>query len=462
MSNDRRTLLRQQMRATSRENVILNEMKRLGFWPNEADKPTLPEQLITQETTLNQALRELLKEQRLLKDREKHLRKIRKERMKASREKQKANREKREAARIARQTAWQEKQQTDIVYLGEEVSTGLNEEDNNTAQLQKLDLPIFESVEQLATFLKINISQLRFLAYNRKVSKISHYKRFYMAKKSGGKRLISAPMPLLKSVQYQILNELLYQLDIQDTAYGFVPNRSIVDNAKQHIGQSVVINMDLKNFFPTITYKRVKGLFKALGYAQKYATILALLCTEPETDAIKMDGERYFVAAGERHLPQGAPTSPVITNLICRTLDKRMLGAAQKLGFTFTRYADDCTFSCQETNKSNIGKMLWIAHKIVDEEGFVMHPDKLRIMHKGRHQEVTGIVVNEKLNVNRKDLKNFRALLFQIERDGFAGKSWKNNPNLPECIQGYANFVMMVNPKKGKVLKQQVRRIFEK
>jgi len=82
-----------------------------------------------------------------------------------------------------------------------------------------------------------------------------------------------------------------------------VPNRSIVDNAKQHIGQSVVINMDLKNFFPTITYKRVKGLFKALGYAQKYATILALLCTEPETDEIKMDGERYFVATGERHLP---------------------------------------------------------------------------------------------------------------------------------------------------------------
>ena len=91
-----------------------------------------------------------------------------------------------------------------------------------------------------------------------------------------------------------------------------------------------------------------------------------------------------------------------------------------------------------------------------------MHPDKLSIMHKGRHQEVTGIVVNEKLNVSRKDLKNFRALLFQIERDGFVGKSWNNSPNLPECIQGYVNFVMMVNPKKGKVLKGQVRRILKK
>jgi len=188
--------------------------------------------------------------------------------MKASREKQKANREKREAARITRKAAWQEKQEKDIVYLGEEVSGGLNKEANNTELLQELGLPIFESVEQIATFLGITISKLRFLAY-------------------------------------QILNELLYRLEIQDTAYGFVPNRSIVDNAQQHIGKSVVINMDLKNFFPTITYKRVKGLFKALGYAQKYATILALLCTEPETDEIKMDGERYFVATGERHLPQG-------------------------------------------------------------------------------------------------------------------------------------------------------------
>jgi len=139
-----------------------------------------------------------------------------------------------------------------------------------------------------------------------------------------------------------------------------------------------------------------------------------------------------------------------------------MLGAAKKLGFTFTRYADDCTFSCAEADKPNVGKMLWIARRIVKEEGFIMHPDKLKIMHKGRHQEVTGIVVNEKLNVSRKDLKNFRALLFQIERDGFAGKSWNNSPNLPECIQGYANFVMMVNPLKGKVLKGQVRRILKK
>ena len=462
MSNDRRATLRAQMRETSREQVILNEMKRLGFWPSEEDKPTLPEQIITQETALNKELRQLLNEQRLMQDKDRLLRKIRKERMKASREKQKANREKREAARIARKEAWQKRQQSDIVYLGEEVSGGLNQTENNTEQLKQLRLPFFESVESMATFLSLNVSQLRFLAYNRKVSKVSHYKRFKMPKKSGGTRLISAPMPLMKKTQYLILQQLLYCLEIQDTAYGFVPNRSIVDNAQKHIGQAVVMNMDLKNFFPTITYKRVKGLFKSFGYAEKYATILALLCTEPETDEVKIDGQRYFVATGERHLPQGAPTSPVITNLICRTLDKRMVGAAKKLGFTFTRYADDCTFSCTDDAKENVGKMLWIAKKIIQEEGFIMHPDKLRIMHKGRHQEVTGIVVNEKLNVSRKNLKNFRALLYQIEKDGFQGKSWNNTPNLPECINGYANFVMMVHPQKGKVLKKRVKKILEK
>jgi retron-type reverse transcriptase len=459
--SSRRAKLRQQIRASSKEAFVLNEMKRLGFWPENKEQPSVSELLIQEETTLNKELRTLLKEQKVLENKKRLLRKIRKERMEASRKKQKLNREKREAARKARLNAWQERQKKDIIYLGEEVSAGLNDTNNKSTKLQELGLPIFDSVEQLAARLGISISQLRFLAYNRKVSKVSHYKRFYMPKKSGGKRLISAPMPLLKKVQYGILHDILYRLEIQDTAYGFVPQRSIKDNAQKHLGKSVVINMDLRNFFPTISYKRVKGLFQALGYAQKYATILALLCTEPATSTVEMDGQQYFVATSERHLPQGAPTSPVITNLICRSLDKRLLGAATPLGFTFTRYADDLTFSCAATAKVNIGKLLWISHQIVKEEGFIMHPDKLRIMHKGRQQEVTGIVVNEKLNISRKKLKNFRALLFQIEKDGFEGKSWNNSTNLPNSIQGYANFIAMVHPEKGKYYKKKVKQILK-
>ena len=457
--NDRRSELRKQMRATSRQDVILQEMKRLGFWEVNVDKPSVAEELINKETELNKELRSYLHKQRVLENKDALLKRIRKERMKASREKQKAGRIAREEAKKERQEAWRERQKLDITNLGEDVSFGLHNVENDVEKLNKLGLPVFNTTEDLATLLKVNISQLRFLAFNRKVSKVSHYQRFYLPKKSGGKRLISAPMPFLKQVQYNVLHEILYKLDIQDTAYGFVPERSIVDNAEQHLNKAVVVNMDLKNFFPTISYRRVKGLFESLGYAEKYATILALLCTEAETSKVKMDGQTYFVASGERHLPQGAPTSPVITNLICRTLDKRLLGAAKKHNFTFTRYADDLTFSANEEAKTDLGKILWIAHKIVEEEGFIMHPDKLRIMHHGRQQEVTGIVVNEKLNVSRKHLKNFRALLYQIERDGFKGKTWNNTKNMRECIRGYSNFVYMVNPEKGRELKARVRKI---
>lgn len=460
--SDRRAEIRKQIRATSKEAFVLNEMKRLGFWEDNTEKPSLPEQLIKKETELNKELRDLLKQQRILKDREQLLKKIRKERMKASREKQKANRIAREEARIARQAAWRERQKTDITNLGEGVSFGLHNMENDVEKLTKLGLPIFKNVEELAALLKVNVSQLRFLAFNRKVSKVSHYKRFNLPKKTGGTRKISAPMPFLKQVQYHILEEILYKLEIQDTAYGFVPKRSIVGNAQQHLNKAVVVNMDLKNFFPTITYLRVKGLFESFGYAEKYATILALLCSEPDVDAVQLDGQRYYIATGERFLPQGAPTSPVITNLICRTLDKRLLGAAKKNDFVFSRYADDLTFSAEEHAKENLGKILWIAHRIVKEEGFVMHPDKLRIMHQGRHQEVTGIVVNEKLNVSRKTLKQFRALLFQIERDGFTGKSWQGRTeNLRDVIEGYANFILMVNKEKGAIFKRQIKRILK-
>jgi len=459
MSTERHKELRRQMRATSRENVILQEMKRLGFWEVNVEKPSISEEIINQETELNKELRSYLQKKRILDNKDALLKRIRKERMKASREKQKANRVAREEAKKERQKAWRQRQTLDITNLGEDVSFGLHKTKNNEAKLLEFGLPVFNTTEDLAKLLKVNVSQLRFLSFNRKVSKVSHYQRFYLPKKSGGKRLISAPMPFLKQVQYNVLHEILYKLEIQDTAYGFVPERSIVDNAKQHLNKAVVVNMDLKNFFPTISYRRVKGLFESLGYAEKYATILALLCTEPDTNKLKMDGQTYYVASGERHLPQGAPTSPVLTNLICRTLDKRLLGAAQKHKFTFTRYADDLTFSADDEAKTDLGKILWIVHKIVKEEGFVMHSEKLRIMHHGRQQEVTGIVVNEKLNVSRKHLKNFRALLFQIERDGFKEKTWNNTKNMRECIRGYSNFVYMVNPDKGRKLKERVQKI---
>ena len=119
----------------------------------------------------------------------------------------------------------------------------------------------------------------------------------------------------------------------------------LFSNAKPHVGQDVVVNLDFKDFFPTLTFKRVKGAFRNLGYSEHNAIILAALCTEPDQDQVKMDGVTYFVDKGERLLPQGAPTSPILTNIICFKMDKRLEGLAKRYGFTYSRYADDLTFS---------------------------------------------------------------------------------------------------------------------
>jgi hypothetical protein len=227
------------------------------------------------------------------------------------------------------------------------------------------------------------------------------------------------------------------------------------------VGKSVVINCDLQNFFPTLSYPRVKGLFQSLGYSAEVATIFALLTTEAEQKEVVLDGEKLYLYTGKRYLPQGSPASPMITNLICRKLDKRMQGIATTLGFTYTRYADDMTFSSNEYN--NINKILYWVKGITQDEGFILHPDKTRIMKKGSCQEVTGVVVNEKASVNKKELKKFRALLYQIEQSGLEGKSWHGkSENLIAVIWGYANFIKMVDAQKGMKYMFQVKAIIEK
>jgi retron-type reverse transcriptase len=303
------------------------------------------------------------------------------------------------------------------------------------------------------------VGQLRFLAFDRKTSRISHYIRFKIPKKTGGERLISAPMPRLKKSQHWILVNILEKIALHDCAHGFRPSHSIVTNAQPHVGSEVIINFDLKDFFPSISYKRVKGLFQSFGYSEAAATIFGLLCTEPEIEELELDGQTYFAAVTERHLPQGSPASPAITNLLCRRLDKRLDRMAEEMGFVYTRYADDLTFSASGDSLQNICNVLRRAESIVLHEGFTINEQKTRILRKNRQQEVTGIVVNEQLSISKKELKRFRATLFQIEKDGPEGKRWGNSEDVIASIQGFANFVAMVNPEKGAEFLEQVNRI---
>lgn len=461
MANLTRQELYDRIKESSKDEVILEEMKRLGFW--EADKPKIPENLLQEEKQLQQALNQLLQKQRLFDQKDEVLKGIHKERMRLSKERQKVTKEEHEQLREQKAQKWEETQENDIVYLGDDVSKALHHRELDLERLESYQLPIIETVAQLVEMMELTVSQLRFLTFHRTTNQISHYKRFYIKKKSGGTRMISSPMPQLKKVQYWVFENILNKIPVHEAAHGFVENRSIKTNAELHVGAEVVINQDLKNFFPSITFERVRGLFRSFGYSGQLATIFALICTEPEVDEVELDGEVYFVAKSSRYLPQGAPTSPVITNILCKRLDNRLTGMAEKNDYVYSRYADDITLSTQkEEGLTKIPQILWQSKKIIEDESFQLHPDKLHVMRTGSRKEVTGIVVNEKINVGRKKLNQFRALLHQVEKDGPEGKSWNSNPNVLPAIKGYANFVNMVNPQKGAKLLEQVKNIWEK
>ncbi|WP_157308604.1 reverse transcriptase family protein [Chitinophaga tropicalis] len=444
------------IRSSTRDEVILEEMKRLGFWARSTGAPSLSETLIRKESELRRELNKLMEEKARYRNKEKILNDLRKKRMMDAKAKRAETKQRNEEKRREKAAAWAAEKERSVVYLGEDVSAGLNKTFSDITRLSAAGLPILHDGVGLAAAMGITLGKLRFLSYNRKVEEVSHYKRFYLPKKSGGRRLISAPMPQLKAAQYWVLQNILYKIPGSQSAHGFIPGRSIVTNAQQHVGKDVVINIDLRDFFPTIVYKRVKGMFCKLGYSEQIATILALLCTEPERDQVMLDGKEYHVANTNRHLPQGAPCSPAITNIICYRLDKRFEGLAKKFNYTYTRYADDMTFSTSGETAGKAGQLLWAVKKVVKEEGFTIHPDKLKVMRKGDKKEVTGIVVNEKMSLDRTTLRKFRALLHQVSVSGFAGKKWGNG-NIVSSMEGYINYVQMVKPETGKQLKDKFR-----
>ncbi len=447
------------IRSSSKDEVILEEMMRLGFWPRDRVIPQDPAEDIRRKGELERALRELTAENRRLENPEALKREARKRRLAESRRRRRETKERRLRERAERAQAWRERQAREITYLGREVSKGLNERATETGKLERAGLPVFEDEAALARAMGVTVRDLRFFAFSRTTSSVSHYVRFALPKKSGGLRRISAPMPRLKRAQEWILANVLEKVALHRAAHGFRRGRSIVTNAAPHTGAAVVINLDLKDFFPTVTYRRVKGMFRSLGYSEHLAILLALVCTEPDTDEVTLDGQRYYVARGERRLPQGAPTSPAVTNILCRGMDARLQKGAETFGFTYTRYADDLTLSGPEESLDNVGKMIGRVKHVVQAEGFEIHPDKTRVFRKGRRQEVTGLVVNERVAVPRKALRRFRAVLFQIEKDGPAGKRWGGSSDVLAAIEGYANFVHMVHPDKGAALKAQVASI---
>ncbi len=309
------------------------------------------------------------------------------------------------------------------------------------------DLPELKDQHALAEALDITIPTMRWLCYHREVDTGTHYRRWFIPKRTGGQRLISAPKPTLMRVQRWLTKNVTERLPIHGAAHGFISGRSTLTNARVHTAAETIVKLDLSDFYPTVTFPRVKGLLRKAGYGEQVATLMALLCTECPREAIVVRGKTRYVAIGDRSLPQGAPTSPSITNAICLRLDARLTGLARKLGFKYTRYADDLTFSSRR-KKASVGKLIDAVGRIVDAEGFVVHPKKTRVMRSGRCQRVTGLVVNgsgkgRPARVPRKMVRQLRAAIHHREQ----GKPG-NGETLAQ-LRGWAAYIYMCDPAKG-------------
>ena len=254
------------------------------------------------------------------------------------------------------------------------------------------------------------------------------YRQFHIPKKSGGMRTITAPDGELKDIMLTlafILSELYIPTP---EAMAFIPGRSIVENANQHVGQNYVLNLDLSDFFTSITANMVEHFLVKMGIASLVARDIATICTYP---SVTDHHVRNIV-------PQGAPTSPVISNICAMTLDNRLSGLARRFHLTYTRYADDITFSSNHNVYQKDGEFMKELQRIIDDCHFAINPKKTRLLKRGSRQEVTGLTVSKRTNVSRKYIKNLRA---QIHRIRYQEVPTKHDINV---VRGKLNYLRMV------------------
>jgi hypothetical protein len=238
---------------------------------------------------------------------------------------------------------------------------------------------------ELASRLGVELDRLRALR--------PEYRIFSIPKRSGGLRRIAAPLEPLKATQRVILRRVLRRLAAHPAALGFERGQSIVTNALRHEGKAIVVRMDLKDFFASTKSEKVRDFFLRIGWGKEPSEILTALTTH------------------EGCLPQGAPTSPRLANLVNHRLDARLHGLARKLGAVYTRYADDLTFSFEEDDPSRTHALLRAVPRIVRSEGYDVHlRRKLHIRRRHDRQVVTGLVVNRRVNLPRPTRRWLRAV----------------------------------------------------
>lgn len=334
------------------------------------------------------------------------------------------------------------------------------------------NLPALRTSGELAAWLQLTVRDLEWFADCRGLCadqscRLQHYHYRALSKRGGQVRLIEAPKERLKALQRQLLIEILEPVPIHAAVHGFHAGRSIQTFAAPHVGQNVVLKLDLQNFFPTIRAARINSLFRTLGYPDAVATLLTGLCTNVtpsnvwESIADISRKERWQVAAhyGRRHLPQGAPTSPALANLCAYRLDCRLAELANRAEGRYTRYADDLAFSGGPEFARSIKRFHIQACVIAMEEGFAVQHRKTRVMRPGVRQKLAGLVINEKLNIRRNDYDLLKAILTNCVRHGGASQNREGVADFRAHLLGRISFVTQIHPQRGVRLRELFNRI---
>ena len=325
------------------------------------------------------------------------------------------------------------------------------------------DIPSIESEGDLADWLQLTASELEWFADRKHLGrhphtnpKLQHYNYRVLSKRSGHIRLIEAPKPRLKEIQREILASILDKIPPHSAAHGFLKGRSIRTFVSPHVGQQVVLRMDLRDFFPSITAARIQTVFRTMGYPETVADLLGCLCTTAtprkvwagiEADPLLLQDAKALHT--RCHLPQGAPTSPSLANLCCYRIDCRLNGLANAVGAKYTRYADDLAFSAGSDFHRNAQRFATHVAAILMEEGFAVNHRKTRIMRQGVRQHLAGLVANQHMNVVRKDFDRLKAILANCLRHGPANQNREAHPHFRAHLDGRVSFVESINPIKG-------------
>jgi RNA-directed DNA polymerase len=339
-------------------------------------------------------------------------------------------------------------------------------------------VPAITSPDELARFLELEPNQLDWFAdcLTREgsacVEALRHYRYRWAAKPSGSLRLIEAPKPRLKRLQRVVLDEILSQIPPHEAAHGFRSGRSVTSFVAPHVGRTIVLKMDLRDFFVSITSARVMAIYLTAGYPEPVARLLTGLGTntvppgvwklagplasDPGRSPTLWNARRLY---RQPHLPQGAPTSPALANLAAHRLDARLAGLASAVNASYTRYADDLVFSGEGSFARSIGRFPTHVAAIALEEGFAVQYRKTRVMRQGVRQRAAGVVVNQKINISRDDYDRLKAILYNCVRDGPGAQNHAGVADFRAHLAGRVAHACRLNPEHGERLMRFYERI---